>query len=174
MHSQGKSLISFMPCFAKSLNLCTYKMTGHVSEESNESFNGMLAEIKNHLKSMQGTKQRIGVTNSRTQGHLKGGILEERICLQTKITGKKRVLQKPRQRTIDNGTVLAMECGDVMLNGESYYRLTNGNMLPPKWCDLYDWFAVGMASRKWRDALARTAVLTYTYSDKAREGFSQF
>ena len=41
-----------------------YEMTGRVLEESNESFNGTLAEIKDHLKSMPGTKQRIGVTNS--------------------------------------------------------------------------------------------------------------
>jgi len=41
-----------------------YKMTGRVSEESNKSFNGTLAEIKDRLKSMPGTKQRIGVTNS--------------------------------------------------------------------------------------------------------------
>ena len=100
--------------------------------------------------------------------------MEERICLQTKITGKKRGLQKPRQRTAASGTVVAMECGNVMFNGELYYRLTNGNILPLKWRDLYDWFAAGMAPREWRDALARTAVLTYTYSDKAREGFSQF
>jgi len=105
---------------------------------------------------------------------LKGEILEEKICLQTKITGKKRGLQKPRQRTADSGTVGAMECGNVMFNRESYYRLTNGNMLPSKWCDFYDWFAAGLPPREWRDALPMTAPCTYTYSDKAKDGFSQF
>ena len=95
------------------------------------------------------------------------------ICLQTKITGKKRGLQKPK-RTTYNGTVVAMDCENVMFNGESYYILTNGNMLPSKLLDLYDWFAAGMAPREWRGALARTAPLTYIDSDKAREGFSQF
>ena len=55
-------------------------MTERVSEESNESFNGTLVEIRDRLKSMSGTKQQIGVTNSRTQGNLKGEILEEKIC----------------------------------------------------------------------------------------------
>ena len=41
-----------------------YEMAGRVSEESNDSFNGTLAEIKDRLKSMPGTKQQIGVTNS--------------------------------------------------------------------------------------------------------------
>ena len=144
-------------------------MTGRGLEESNDSFNGTLVEINNRLKSMLGIKQRIGVTDSQTHCNLKGVILEEKIYLQTNITGKKRSLQKPRQRTEDSGTVVAMGCENVMFNGESYYRLTNGNMLPSKWRDLYYWFAAGMAPMEWRDALARTAPCTYTDSDKVKE-----
>ena len=62
----------------------------------------------------------------------------------------------------------------VQIKGESYHRLTNGNMLPSKWRDTYDWFAAGIVPRDWRDALARTAPRAYVESDKAKEGFSQF
>ena len=63
-----------------------YEMTGRVSEESNESFNATLAEIKYRLKCMPLTKQRIEITNAQTQGNLKGDILEEKISLKNAIT----------------------------------------------------------------------------------------
>ena len=104
---------------------------------------------------MPGIKQRFDVTNAQTGGNLKGEILEE-ISLQEKITGKKRGLQKPRQRIPDSRVVFIMGYEHVIFNGELYYKLTNGNILPSKWLNIYDWFTAGMAPSECRDALAKT------------------
>jgi len=77
-------------------------MTGRVSEESNESFNATLAEIKYRVKCMPMTQKRIEITNARTQGNLKGDILDEKIKLKKAITGKRRGPQKPRMIPLDS------------------------------------------------------------------------
>ena len=62
----------------------------------------------------------------------------------------------------------------MSFKGESYFKLSNGNMIPKKWQDIYEWSAGGIASLVWREALARTAPYTQTARDKAKEEFSQF
>ena len=56
-------------------------MTGRISEESNEAFNGTLATVKSKLKSMPTTATRVEVTNARTQSNLKGEILDLKVAL---------------------------------------------------------------------------------------------
>ena len=55
---------------------------------------------------MTSAKQRIEITNARTQGNLKEDILDDKISLQKSITGKKRGKQKPRVRALDGGAVV--------------------------------------------------------------------
>ena len=71
-----------------------YEMAGRISEESNEAFNGTLADIKAMLRCMPTTTTRVEVTNARTQSNLNGDIMQEKIVLKTGITGKKRGPQK--------------------------------------------------------------------------------
>ena len=152
-----------------------YEMTGRVSEESNESFNATLAEIKDRVKSMTSAKQRIEITNARTQGNLKEDILDDKISLQKSITGKKRGKQKPRVRALDGGAVVeTMRSMHVIFKGQEYCKLTNGNLIPKKWQDIYEWFASGIAPSQWREALNRTAPRAHSATEKAREGFSKF
>ena len=137
-----------------------YEMTGRVSEESNESFNATLAEIKYRVKCMPMTKYRIETTNARTKGNLKGDILDEKISLKKAITGEKRGPQKPRVRTLDNDApVHTMRSMYVIFKGEKYFKLASGNLIPKKWQDIvyYEWFASGIAPSESRETLDRTA-----------------
>ena len=77
-------------------------MTGRISEERKEAFNGTLADIKTRLRCMSTTSTRVEVTNARTQNNLKGDILDDKVKLQDAITGKKRGQLKPRARNADN------------------------------------------------------------------------
>ena len=63
-------------------------MTGRISEESNEAFNGTLARVKERLRCMPTTITTIEVTNARTQSNLKEDILDHKVALQVGISGK--------------------------------------------------------------------------------------
>ena len=71
-----------------------YEITERVSKESNEAFNGALANIKTRLRCMPTLATRFEVTNACTQSNLNGNIMQEKIVLKTGITGKKRCLWK--------------------------------------------------------------------------------
>ena len=151
-----------------------YEMTGRVSEESNESFNATLAEIKDRVKTMASHTQRIEITNARTQGNLKGEILDEKVQLKRATMGNKRGPQKARAQRVESGAVMTLGCQYVSFKGESYFKLSNGNMIPRKWQDIYEWVAGGIAPLVWREALSRTAPDSQTAREKAKEEFSQF
>ena len=151
-----------------------FQMTGRVSEESNESFNATLAEIKDRLKCMTSHKQRIEITNARTQGNLKGDILDEKIVLKRKTSGKKRGPYKSKARPVENDSVMTAGCQYVTFKGESYFKFTNGNMIPKKWQDIYEWVAGGLAPLSWRVALSRTSPIGQTARERTKEEFSQF
>ena len=77
-----------MFCYIR-LYVHTYEMTGRISEESNEAFNGTLADIKTRLRCMSTTSARVEVTNARTQNNLKEEILHDKVKLQDAIMRKK-------------------------------------------------------------------------------------
>ena len=114
------------------------------------------------------------VTNARTQSNLKGDILEEKLVLQNAIVGKKRGPQKPRVHASDGVTVVASAGGYMEFKGESYFVLSNGNLLPREWEDIYQWFAGGLALKDWKEYLAKTAPSVFTEKDKAKEGLTQW
>ena len=51
-------------------------------------------------------------------------------------------------------------------------RCENGNLIPKKWQDIYEWCASGIAPSQWREALDRTAPRAHSATERAREGFS--
>ena len=63
----------------------TYHMTGRVSEESPEAYNGRLAETKRPLRGMPATDDRAQLITAQGQANLKGVILDERLIIQEKI-----------------------------------------------------------------------------------------
>ena len=62
--------------------------------EQYEAFNGTLAKVKRLFGCMPGTVQRVELTNARTQGNLKGDILDEKLAILKSIQGSKRGTQK--------------------------------------------------------------------------------
>ena len=59
-------------------------MAGRVSEESNESFNSVMANMKKMLQRMHSTVGRIDLLNYRAQGNLKPEIIEEKLKILNK------------------------------------------------------------------------------------------
>ena len=59
-----------------------------------------------------------------------------------------------------------------MYKGRAFFKLTDGSLLPEEWRDIYEWLAGRVAPKPWREALARTASVTQTEAERAKEGFS--
>ena len=105
-------------------------MTGRISEESNEAFNGTLADIKTRMLCMSTTSARVEVTNARTQNNLKDEILHDKVKLQDAITGKKRGRLKARARNVDDIVLSSVDSEYIMFKGVIYLKLKSGNLLP--------------------------------------------
>jgi len=74
----GKSFNKFHGIFCTIRHFIhEYEMSGWISKESNETFNGTLVKVKALLRCMPGTIQRVELTNARIQENLKGGLLDE-------------------------------------------------------------------------------------------------
>ena len=57
--------------------------------------------------------------------------MDEKIVLKKAITGKLRGPQKQKAvMVVDSGIVSAIVCKYVTFKGESYFKLSNGNMIP--------------------------------------------
>ena len=65
-----------------------YEMAGRVLEESNESFNTVLAKVNKMVACMPGTVSRVGLINNQTQGNLKSEIMEPKLVVMDAIEGK--------------------------------------------------------------------------------------
>ena len=104
----------------------TYKMTGRISEESNEAFNGTLADIKTRLQCMSTTSARVEVTNARMRNNLKEEILHDKVKLQDAITGKKRGRLKARARNVDDIALSSVDSEYIMFKGVIYLKLKSG------------------------------------------------
>ena len=152
----------------------TYHMTGRISEESNEAFNGTLANVKSKLKSMPTTATRVEVTNARTQSNLKGEILDLKVALQEGTTGKKRGPQKPRTRSVEDMILTSMSSEYVEFKGEMFVKLVSGSPLPKAWEDLYQWFGSAIAPKEWIDGMANTTPSSFSNVERARERLTQF
>ena len=59
----------------------------------------------------------------------------------------------------------------MVYNGEAFFTLGDGSLVPEKWRDIYEWFGGRIAPKSWREALARTAPQTMTAVETEKEGF---
>ena len=169
----GKSFNKFHGLFCTIRHFVhKYHMTGRVSEESNESFNGVLARVKRLLASMPATVGRVELINARTQANLKGEILEPKLIIMNAGKGSKRGPYKIRARDNEGTKIVTSVVSYVEFKGKRYFQLATGNMLPEKWRDIYDWYAGRVAPKAWRDALAKTRPSTMSALDMAKEGFA--
>ena len=148
-----------------------YEMAWRVWEESNESFNAVLAKVKGILACMPATVGRVELIDARTQGNLKGEILQPKLIIMKASEGNKRGPYKIRATSAKSVKIVSSVVGYVDFKGEQYFQLTNGNLLPEAWRDIYEWYAGRVAPKAWRDALAKTAPLTMSELDMVKEGF---
>jgi hypothetical protein len=71
---------------------------------------------------------------------LKADVSDKILSIMENGTGKKRGPHGPRQR-YDNGTkVVTSIVGSVKFRGEQYFKLTNGNLVPEIYRDMYEWY----------------------------------
>ena len=85
--------------------------------------------------------------------------------------GSKRGPYKARARNNENTKIVSSVVSYVEFKGKRFFQLTNGNMVPEKWRDIYEWYAGRVAPQAWRDALANTTPSTMSALDMAKEGF---
>ena len=151
-----------------------YHMAGRASEESNEAFNGRLTKAKDFLKRMPSTIQRIELTNARVQSNLNGEILNDKLAIEKKTTGKKRGPQKKRARTSNSVQIISAELEEIQFKGETYMKLTDGNLMPKKFIGYFEYYSAGKAPQPWLDALAKTAPLDFTANQTANESHAKY
>ena len=133
-----------------------FEMAGRVSEESNEAYNAMLRILKEILKQMPSRKKRIEKITERSQGNLKGDVVESTLAIQNRIKGGKRGPYKPRVQE-DDETELLSGVGLIWeVRRESCVVLSSGNLLPEKWHDIYEWYGGGKAPKDWINRLQMT------------------
>ena len=149
-----------------------YGMAGRVSEESLESFNAVLAEVKSVLRGLPTTTGRMKKINERMQGNLKEEVSKDRMMIEEKYTGAKRGKYKERKRYDDRTKVVSSVQGTAVYKGERFFVLTDGSWLREEWKDIYDWFAGRLAPKTWRESLARSAPDNMSAVKTAKEDFS--
>ena len=150
-----------------------FEMTGRVSEESNEAYNAKLEEIKKVLQCMVIHKQRVRKWNERSQVNLKGEVVGHKKEIVNKIKGNKRGPYGARKRTFDDREVLSGAGSIRVVNGERFFVLASGKLLPEDWKDIYDWFWGGRAPKDWYDRFADTAPISFSAVDGAKEMHSK-
>ena len=144
----GKSFNKFHGMFCTIRHFIhKYHMAGRVSEESNEAFSGTLAKVKRLLACMPATVGRIELVNARTQGNLKGEILEPKLIIRSAIVGKQRGPYKSRLESANSGKLVSSVVRSVEFNQKRYFELTNGNLILETWTDIYEWYAGGVAPK---------------------------
>ena len=122
-------------------------MTGRVSEESNESFNGVLAKVKRLLACMPATVGRVELINARTQANLKEEIIEPKLSIINAGQSSKRVPYKSRAASTESAKIASSVVSYMKFKGKRYFKLTNRNMLPEMWRDTYEWYAGWVAPK---------------------------
>ena len=144
-------------------------MAGRVSEESNEAYNGTLDDTKTTVRCMPSHAKRINKVTERSQGNLKGKVLESRLVIQKAKKSRRAGPQKQRALEQDGRTVRMLTREYIEFDGESYVVLNSGNLLVKKWVDIFEWYAGGRAPQDWIDRFNSTAPVTYTDVDRAKE-----
>ena len=85
-----------------------------MSEESLESFNAVLAEVKRVLRGLPTTTGRMKKINERMQGNLKEEVSKDRMMIEENYTGAKRGKYKERERYDDKTKVVSSVQGTTV------------------------------------------------------------
>ena len=112
--------------------------------------------------------------NAITQSNSNGDILEHKIQLKVATTGKQRGPQKAKAKVADNLSITKRVDEYYLLKGETYLKLSSGNLLPEACEHLYRWFGSARAPKAWREAMARTAPGSFSKVQRAREEMTHF
>ena len=145
-----------------------YHMAGRISEESNEAFNAVLANVKRMMRSMPATVGRINKINQQTQVKLKSTVAQPGNIILDATTGKKRAPYGKRQITDGSAKLVTSIVKTVMYDDEAYFELANGTLLPERWRDFYEWYVDKKAPSAWTNAILDTAPLNITASERAK------
>ena len=100
-------------------------------------------------------------------------ILEEKLTIGASIQGKRRGPQKDKVRIVDERSVVGGSGGSVLLRGDTYLRLQNGNLMWDRWIDIYECFDGGLAPRAWREALISMVPGNSMDMDRIKETLTQ-
>ena len=122
-----------------------YHMTGRVSEEGGEAFNGVQKRTKSSLGCMPSDSRRIQKIAERSQGNLKGDVMRRRLQTRETTTKKKRGTYKARRTNEEYRTIVSITEQVRVVDGEEYTVLQSGSLLLKKWSDIYEWFRGGRA-----------------------------
>ena len=148
-------------------------MTGRISEESSEAYNGTSADIKRVVQCMPTDKKRVEKIAERAQGNLKGEVVNGRLDILKKRKGKERGPYKARRVEYDGRAVISRGHVIKEIEGEKYVVLNSGNLLPEDWRDVYEWYLGGKAPRNWIDRFNMTAPDSFSQVDRLQECNSQ-
>ena len=132
-------------------------MTGRISEEGGEAFNGTQKHNKDSVKSMASHGKRIRKITERSQVNLKGNVLKSRLEIDQSTAGKKRGPYKPRTTDGGNRMILIIAESVRVINGENYVVLQSGDLLLEKWSCIFEWFRGGKAPQDWLTRFQATA-----------------
>ena len=114
-------------------------------------------------------QQRIDKIAERTQGNLKGEVLDSRLAISDKRKGKQRGPYKAR-RIHRNGRAV-ISCDYVMreIEKDRYIVLRSGNLLLEDWMDVYEWYLGGKAPWDWIERFNSTAPGSFSEIDRLEE-----
>ena len=122
---------------------------------------------------MPNKKQRVHTTTSREQGNIKWPILEARLNVWKVSAGNKRGPYQAKARAVEGGVIMGDERGFAELDGESYVKLPNGNLLLECWIDIYEWFEGSKAHNKWIVRLNKSAPTGFSEHERLGEQHSR-
>ena len=146
-----------------------FHMTGRVSEEGAEAFNGVQKHTKSLLGCMPSNSRRINKIAERSQGNLKGDVMRRRIQIRDTTTKKKRGTYKARRTNEDHRTIVSITEQVRVVDGEEYTVLQSGSLLLKKWSDIFEWFCGGKAPRDWMNRFQITAPGGFSAIDRLNE-----
>ena len=99
--------------------------------------------------------------------------MKARLNVQKVSTGNKRGPYQAKARAVEGGDIMGDERGFAELDGESYVKLRNGNLLLECWIDIYEWFEGGKAPNEWIVRLNKSAPTGFSEHDRLEEQHSR-
>ena len=131
-----------------------YGIYGRVSSESHEAMHAKIGRIKQVLKSMTSTRQRMETFHARASSNLKNGVIESRAVVDKKMSGRKRgryniSAATKRQDEVDFVDAVVFEEEVVEFKGEEFLDLHSGGRIFAKHESIFLYACTGRAPADW-------------------------